>query len=112
MIPGRIADKLGNRYEAKWLVLKLIGLVLGQAPMLRFEGADQTSYCLPVAPTSTPILVARRLLDMRRRFRGWYPGGRNELATPKPTQLVGAVERVLWLAEAAVKDASWRKPGR
>ncbi|MGM3412090.1 AAA family ATPase [Ralstonia holmesii] len=38
MIPGGIADKLGNRYEAKWLALKLIEVVLGQASMLCFEG--------------------------------------------------------------------------
>lgn len=38
MIPGGIADKLGNRYEAKWLVLKLIEVIRGQASMLCFEG--------------------------------------------------------------------------
>jgi hypothetical protein len=38
MIPGGIADKLGNRYEAKWLVRKLIDVILGRATDLRFEG--------------------------------------------------------------------------
>lgn len=41
MIPGGIADKLGNRYEAKWLVLKLIETVRGQASMLCFEGTAE-----------------------------------------------------------------------
>lgn len=38
MIPGGIADKLGNRYEAKWLVLKLIEVVRGSASSVCFEG--------------------------------------------------------------------------
>ena len=38
MIPGGIADKLGNRYEAKWLVLKLLEVVRGGASALCFEG--------------------------------------------------------------------------
>ncbi|MFM0502912.1 AAA family ATPase [Paraburkholderia caffeinilytica] len=38
MIPGGIADKLGNRYEAKWLVRKLIDVILGRATNLHFEG--------------------------------------------------------------------------
>src|ERR1700761_3376305 len=41
MIPGGIADKLGNRYEAKWLVLKLIDVVRGKASALRFEGTAE-----------------------------------------------------------------------
>ena len=41
MIPGGIADKLGNRYEAKWLALKLIDVVRGQASMLCFEGTGE-----------------------------------------------------------------------
>ncbi|MCA8287303.1 AAA family ATPase [Burkholderia vietnamiensis] len=41
MIPGGIADKLGNRYEAKWLALKLIDVVLGHASMLCFEGTAE-----------------------------------------------------------------------
>ncbi|TDV02965.1 AAA family ATPase [Paraburkholderia caballeronis] len=38
MLPGGIADKLGNRYEAKWLVRKLIDVLLGHATYLHFEG--------------------------------------------------------------------------
>lgn len=38
MIPGGIADKQGNRYEAKWLVLKLLDVLRGSASALQFEG--------------------------------------------------------------------------
>ncbi|MDR6412387.1 AAA family ATPase [Paraburkholderia terricola] len=41
MIRGGIADKLGNRYEAKWLALKLIDVVRGDASSLRFEGTAE-----------------------------------------------------------------------
>jgi hypothetical protein len=41
MIPGGIADKLGNRYEAKWLALKLIDVIRGKASALRFEGTTE-----------------------------------------------------------------------
>src|SRR5262245_60194813 len=35
---GGIASKLGNRYEAKWLVLRFLDVIGGQASWLRFEG--------------------------------------------------------------------------
>jgi hypothetical protein len=35
---GGIADKLGNRYEAKWLVRQLLDVIGGKAQSLRFEG--------------------------------------------------------------------------
>jgi hypothetical protein len=35
---GGIADKLGNRYEAKWLVRQLLDVISGQAQWLQFEG--------------------------------------------------------------------------
>lgn len=38
MFPGGIADKLGNRYEAKWLVCQLLDVIAGKAEWLRFEG--------------------------------------------------------------------------
>ncbi|MCB1563302.1 MAG: ATP-binding protein [Alphaproteobacteria bacterium] len=38
MYSGGIADKLGNRYEAKILVLKLFDVLTGKADWLRFEG--------------------------------------------------------------------------
>jgi hypothetical protein len=38
VFPGGIADKLGNRYEAKWLVRQLLDVVGGKAECLRFEG--------------------------------------------------------------------------
>jgi hypothetical protein len=38
MFPGGIADKLGNRYEAKWLVRQLLDVIAGKAEWLRFEG--------------------------------------------------------------------------
>ncbi|ALL68236.1 ATPase family associated with various cellular activities (AAA) [Paraburkholderia caribensis MBA4] len=41
MIPGGIADKLGNRYEAKWLALKLIEVVRGTKSALCFEGTSE-----------------------------------------------------------------------
>lgn len=38
MFPGGISDKLGNRYEAKWLVRQLLDVIAGKAEWLRFEG--------------------------------------------------------------------------
>jgi len=38
MYPGGIADKLGNRYEAKWLVRQLLSVIAENADWLRFEG--------------------------------------------------------------------------
>jgi hypothetical protein len=43
MLPGGIADKLGNRYEAKWLVSWLLRVLAGDAESLLFESAD-TSF--------------------------------------------------------------------
>jgi hypothetical protein len=43
MIPGGIADKLGNRYEAKWLVRCLMDVIADKANWLKFEGVD-TEY--------------------------------------------------------------------
>jgi hypothetical protein len=40
MFKGGIADKLGNRYEAKWLVYTLLSMVLGDFENLKFEGID------------------------------------------------------------------------
>ena len=40
MIPGGIADKLGNRYEAKWLVRCLMDVIADRAHWLKFEGVD------------------------------------------------------------------------
>jgi hypothetical protein len=34
---GRIADKLGNRYESKWLVHQLLDVIGGEATWLRYE---------------------------------------------------------------------------
>jgi hypothetical protein len=38
---GGIADKLGNRYEAKWLVRQLLDVIGGKAQSLRFEGISK-----------------------------------------------------------------------
>lgn len=38
MFSGGIADKLGNRYEAKWLVLQLLDVIGGKSTALTFEG--------------------------------------------------------------------------
>jgi hypothetical protein len=35
---GGIADKLGNRYEAKWLVRQFLDVIGGKAQSLRYEG--------------------------------------------------------------------------
>ncbi|WEX79418.1 ATP-binding protein (plasmid) [Sinorhizobium numidicum] len=40
MFSGGIADKLGNRYEAKWLVLQLLDVIGGKSSALTFEGID------------------------------------------------------------------------
>ena len=42
MFKGGIADKLGNRYEAKWLVYKLLHVLAGDYDALRFEGIDDS----------------------------------------------------------------------
>lgn len=44
MFPGGIADKLGNRFEAKWAVQKLIEVFLGEAESLRFESIDPVDH--------------------------------------------------------------------
>ncbi|WOF75182.1 hypothetical protein QMT40_002845 [Parvibaculaceae bacterium PLY_AMNH_Bact1] len=41
MFAGGIADKLGNRYEAKWLVCQLLDVIRGKAQWLRFEGINR-----------------------------------------------------------------------
>lgn len=38
MFKGGIADKLGNRYEAKWLVRQLLDVIGDKAQWLRYEG--------------------------------------------------------------------------
>jgi len=40
MYKGGIADKLGNRYEAKWLVYKLLSVLAGDHDTIFFEGID------------------------------------------------------------------------
>ncbi|ANL74956.1 AAA ATPase domain-containing protein (plasmid) [Rhizobium phaseoli] len=40
MFSGGIADKLGNRYEAKWLVRQLLDVIGGKSSTLIFEGID------------------------------------------------------------------------
>jgi hypothetical protein len=43
MIPGGIADKLGNRYEAKWLVRSLMDVISGKVHWINFESVE-TEY--------------------------------------------------------------------
>ena len=43
MIPGGIAGKLGNRYEAKWLVRSLMDVIADKADWLNFESVE-TEY--------------------------------------------------------------------
>ena len=38
MFPGGISDKLGNEYERKWVVRKLLEVVQGSATSIRYEG--------------------------------------------------------------------------
>ena len=40
MFVGGIADKLGNRYEAKWLVRQFVEVLAGHAEWLQFEGIE------------------------------------------------------------------------
>ena len=37
MISGGIGDRLGNRYEAKWVVRCLMDVIAGKAEWLNFE---------------------------------------------------------------------------
>lgn len=41
MFAGGIADKLGNRYEAKWLVFCLLEVIEGKAKSIKFEGISE-----------------------------------------------------------------------
>ena len=41
MFPGGIADKLGNKYERKWAVCKLLEVVAGHATSIRYEGVPE-----------------------------------------------------------------------
>ena len=44
MFPGGIANKLGNRFEAKWTVQKLLEVFLGEAESLQFESVDPVDH--------------------------------------------------------------------
>lgn len=44
MFPGGIADKLGNRFEAKWTVLKLFEVLFGEAKSLCFESINPEDH--------------------------------------------------------------------
>lgn len=41
--PGGIADKAGNRYEAKWAVLSLLYVILGRAAAIRVESPEKAA---------------------------------------------------------------------
>ncbi len=41
MISGGIANKLGNEYERKWAVLKLLDVIAGEANAIRYEGVPE-----------------------------------------------------------------------
>ena len=41
MFPGGIANKLGNRYERKWAVRKLLEVIEGKANAMQYEGASE-----------------------------------------------------------------------
>lgn len=38
MFPGGISDKLGNQYEAKWLIRQLLDVISGKADWIKYEG--------------------------------------------------------------------------
>src|ERR1043166_2778540 len=44
MFPGGIANKLGNRFEAKWTVQNLLEVFLGNAEALCFESVDPINH--------------------------------------------------------------------
>lgn len=44
MFPGGIADKLGNRFEAKWTVQKLFEVLFGEAESLCFESINPENH--------------------------------------------------------------------
>lgn len=44
MFPGGIADKIGNRYEAKWAVRHLLEVFFAKAEAIRFESIDPADY--------------------------------------------------------------------
>ena len=41
MFPGGIADKLGNEYERKWAVRKLLEVIAGNATSMQYEGVSE-----------------------------------------------------------------------
>jgi hypothetical protein len=44
MFPGGIADKIGNRFEAKWAVRHLLEVFFAKAKAIRFESIDPTDH--------------------------------------------------------------------
>jgi hypothetical protein len=74
---GGIADKLGNRYEAKWLVRQLLDVMSGQAQWLQFEGISAPFKGFEAAVRKEP-------------FTEWH---QTKIKAPHGSWTVAALER-------------------
>ena len=74
MISGGIANKLGNEYERKWAVLKLLDVIAGEANAIRYEGVTEEflgfEFALHLSDSvewhQTKINASGRQLDAER----------------------------------------------
>ena len=62
MFPGGIANKLGNRYERKWAVRKLLEVIEGNAASMQYEGVSEKFHGFEFA-LHRPEL-RKRILDV------------------------------------------------
>lgn len=77
MFAGGIADKLGNRYEAKWLVRQLLEVIGGNAQSLRFEGI-------------TPDFQGFEFAVRRREITEWH---QTKISNPNGNWTLSALNR-------------------
>jgi len=91
---GRVASELksplGHDLEALWSAAAQSGFAISQLP-------PAWCVCLNSLHASP--------------FPGRYPSGLNGFVTPNAEQAVSDIDKVLAIAEDAVKNAPWREPG-
>jgi len=92
---GRVASELskkplGHDLEALWSATAQSGFAVSKLP---------PAWCVGLNALHAPP------------FHGRYPSGLNGFVTPNAEQAVFEIDKVLALAEGAVKGVPWRKPG-
>jgi len=91
---GRVASELksplGHDLEALWSAAAQSGFAISKLP---------PAWCVCLNSLHAPP------------FHGRYPRGLNGFATPNAEQAVSDIDKVLAIAEDAVKNAPWREPG-